>query len=113
MSYLIAIGLTLLSAPLLLPFILRLIVRWVGSYFKQKTRGRRELLLSRVDELHDEPIQTSTGINTDDADWEKVENNVAASATNGSGFDRSWHGIVGFFHPFWYYCHILAVHNIF
>jgi alpha-1,2-mannosyltransferase len=102
MSFLLAIFLTLLSAPLLVPLIFRLFVRLVGTYLTQKTRGRKELLLSKAAEYQNESTDRSKDTTGDDADWEKVDRNVPASAPNGEKFDGNWHGIVGFFHPFWY-----------
>jgi hypothetical protein len=101
MSFLIAIGLTLLSAPLLIPFVLKFLVRVLGHYLIQKTRGRKELLLSKAAENPEFTVDSSNDLNNDDADWEKVDRNVPASAPNGATFDGSWRGIVGFFHPFW------------
>jgi hypothetical protein len=101
MSFLIALGFTLLLAPLFIPLVLKFLVRVFGHYLIQKTRGRRELLLSKATEN----IEPKTGLSKDligeDADWEKVARNIPASAPNGDKFDGSWHGIVGFFHPFW------------
>jgi hypothetical protein len=97
----IVLLLTLLCAPFFLPFLVRLSIRLFGSYLQQKTRGRREQLLSRASEIHDEKPPPYSASTTEDPDWEKIDRNVPASAPNGATYDASWHGVVGFFHPFW------------
>ena len=101
MSFLIAVGLTVFLSPLLIPVVLRLLIRVFGTYLKQKTKGRKELLLSRAVDTEQNASHSSKDIVGDDADWEKVDRNLTASAPNGASYDGSWHGIVGFFHPFW------------
>jgi hypothetical protein len=97
----IVICLTLLCAPFLLPFLVRFSIRLFGTYLQQKTRGRRDLLLSRAGQIQEENTRQYSASATEDPDWEKVDRNVAASAPNGATFDATWHGVVGFFHPFW------------
>jgi hypothetical protein len=70
----VVIGLiTLVLIPKLVPLLFRLCFHILGFYLFSKTQGRRDLLLSKALE-----------------DGRKL-----------GPKDKSWHGIVGFFHPFW------------
>jgi hypothetical protein len=64
---------TLVLIPTIIPLVFKLCFRILGLYLFSKTQGRRELLLSKALE-----------------DGKKLK-----------GKFNTWHGIVGFFHPFW------------
>jgi alpha-1,2-mannosyltransferase len=101
--------LILLATFLLLPavsgYILRSILRSIGWAIKNKTKARRELILSRVrieqEELASNQAKSSSGGIPEDEEWEKVDNSALGIAGNGEPLGEEWEGVIGFFHPFW------------
>lgn len=88
------------AAALLAPHLIPWSIRLVGIYLQQKTKGRKELLLSRATESQEGNTILQEKAE-EDSDWEKISRNIPSSAKNGGIHDTIWHGIVGFFHPFW------------
>ena len=91
-------------AILFIPKTLRFIAELVGQHLRRSSRTRRELLLDRVaseTKAHEAQLKKTK---KEDDDWEQVGNTPPGSAVNGGQADSEWHGIVGFFHPFWYVC---------
>lgn len=84
----------LVASVFLCPFAFRV----AGWFIRHRTSSRRELLLSRA---RDSVSQDVT--NPVDDDWEQVDA-VVGTAPNGEKPDKDWNGVVGFFHPFWYFC---------
>ncbi|EMC97593.1 glycosyltransferase family 4 protein [Baudoinia panamericana UAMH 10762] len=92
----------------LLPYLVRLIGRLLGSNIRSRTQNRRELLLSRAQAEQDAVPQSAASSNaqpplttSSDDDWEKVndgEKTPIASQTERSAADFT--GVIGFFHPF-------------
>ena len=76
---------------------------WVGWYLRQKTSQRRELLL---DEAHK---SVDTNLNDDGSGGAKELHNETSENKNRIfeslelHLHRDWDGVIGFFHPFWYY----------
>ena len=91
-----------LVIPALAGYVSRFIFRSIGLYVQGKTKGRRDLIISRVRAEEEEyQAQRSKGTKAEDEDWEKVECYPAGTAPNGATEGEDWEGIVGFFHPFW------------
>lgn len=102
---LLAVLATLLVAPKVAGYALSYVLRAVGWSIKNKTKARRELILSRArieeEELRSKQAKSSSGAMTEDEDWEKVDNSAPGTAGNGEPLGDDWEGIIGFFHPFW------------
>lgn len=102
---LLAVVATLLVAPKVAGYALSYVLRAVGWSIKNKTKARREQILSRAcieeEELRSKQAKSSSGATTEDEDWEKVDNSVPGIAGNGEPLGDDWEGIIGFFHPFW------------
>ena len=95
-----------LLAPAIIPVIflpktLHLLAELVGRRLRRSSTTRRELLLDRVatETKHFEAEHREK--NKEDDDWEKIVPSPVGSAVNRAKADADWHGIVGFFHPFW------------
>jgi alpha-1,2-mannosyltransferase len=98
-------------APILLVFVGPQILRIFGSFLgwtlRKKTEGRRALLVGLMDEDNKRFAKSGAKSNRSSDDWEKVQGtsiggaNEAAPAPAATRND--WDGIVGFFHPFWYF----------
>lgn len=88
-----------LVTPTLAGYVSRSIFRGIGWYVQGKTKGRRDLIVSRVraDEEHFR-TQRSRRSGAEDEDWEKVEECYPAGT---APKPDDWEGIIGFFHPFW------------
>lgn len=92
----------LLVAPRFAAFILRFALRGFGWWIEKRSRGRRELIRSRV--RAEEELYRSKKFSpptAEDEDWEKVDSHRLSTASSASASGESWQGIVGFFHPFW------------
>jgi alpha-1,2-mannosyltransferase len=100
--------LALLAASFVLPtvtgYALSYVLRGIGWSIKNKTKGRRELILTRAlieeEEFRSKENKSSNG-GAEDEDWEKVDNSILGTAGNGEPLGDEWEGIIGFFHPFW------------
>jgi alpha-1,2-mannosyltransferase len=83
------------------PF-LRVFVTLISWTLRKKTEGRKQQLMQLMtEEDKNEPKSSSS------EEWEKVPSSEELKEKpSKSKFDkkwnRSWDGIVGFFHPFWY-----------
>lgn len=95
----------------LLPYVLRLQGRLLGTTLLSKTQQRRELLLNRrstdlkeqAEKLTPQNPQKTSSSTSLDEDWEQVNNTPPDTPRNGvSGQknDETFSGIIGFFHPF-------------
>ena len=105
MSLLLTFALVTLLLPWLVPRCFRLAAQTVGWYIRQKTAGRRELLLSKaVANRNTKPqqIPKRNVLDEEEDGWEKVDTYVPVTVPNGGKSDENWSGVVGFFHPFWY-----------
>jgi alpha-1,2-mannosyltransferase len=91
-----ALSTLLLLSPWLVPFLLRQFGTIVGWWIWYKTDGRRQTLLA-TSQAKKEELEKQNSPSSDDGDWEKVE---GTAGLNTNKADRSWKGIVGFFHPF-------------
>jgi alpha-1,2-mannosyltransferase len=99
---LLSLLLPLAVSALFLPTALRFLGGIAGHYRQRSSRTRRELLLERVaSEQKQHESQQQVQAEKDEDDWEEIEGSMVGSAVNGGKADREWHGIVGFFHPFW------------
>jgi alpha-1,2-mannosyltransferase len=110
MSLLLTVALVVLLVPWLVPRGFRLTAQTVGWYIRQKTSGRRELLLSKAAvklDKEDSQAPKEEVLDEDEEGWEKVDTYVPGSVPNGGKSDENWSGVVGFFHPFWYVSLIL------
>lgn len=84
-------------------FVIPLAFRCFGFALRRRSRGRREILRSRVELEEDSYRAQKLRLSkTEDEDWETVEG-YASSQQKGSGSsdESDWDGIIGFFHPFW------------
>ncbi|KAK2763891.1 asparagine-linked glycosylation protein [Arachnomyces sp. PD_36] len=88
-----------LVTPALAGYVSRSIFRGIGWYVQGKTKGRRDLIISRVrvDEEEYRSERRRSGSGAEDEDWEKVEECYPAQTTPKPD---DWDGIIGFFHPF-------------
>lgn len=97
--------LVLAFAPLLLvfvgPSIVRAAGRWLGWTLKQKTDGRRALLVSLMDGENKKSSEKSNleTKSTSSGEWQNVQEFDLEGAERAN---KDWAGIVGFFHPFWF-----------
>ncbi|QKX56225.1 uncharacterized protein TRUGW13939_03326 [Talaromyces rugulosus] len=92
---------TLLLVPRFTGYVLRAALRSAGWFLKNRTNGRREVILSRV-RLEEEDYRSRNPYSTagpEDEDWEKVDS-APGVAKNGEPLGENWEGIIGFFHPF-------------
>lgn len=85
------------------PTIVRFFGVQVGHYLRRACRTRRELLLARV--ATESKNYEAAHAEAEDYDWEEIAS-VATDGRVGNKADKSWEGIVGFFHPFWYCGHL-------
>ena len=99
--------LALIGALSLSPFLLRYLLvstlEAVGTRLRNKTNGKRELLL-QASRAEEELLlrRQNGGKDADDDDWERVESHATATAENGGPLPgNDFAGIIGFFHPFW------------
>lgn len=118
LKFLISV-IALLAACVLLPQVslglLRIALRGVGWVIRKRTQARREAVLARVraDEeglLANQPKRASTSATSaEDEDWEKVDTSLSGdssgrvSQSSQQSGKLEWAGIIGFFHPFWYF----------
>jgi alpha-1,2-mannosyltransferase len=97
-----AVVLALLHHYFILPILIRYALSSLGVYLRFKTRARRELIVEKARaEAREANKKRSRPPSRDDEDWEKVEGYAAGSAKNGGRAEADWHGMIGFFHPFW------------
>lgn len=93
--------------PTAFAYVAKAVLRSVGWSLKNKTKARRELILSQVraeEEQHQSRQAASSSASSagpEDDDWEKVDSTVPSVAGNGKPLGEDWEGIIGFFHPFW------------
>jgi hypothetical protein len=73
----------------------------VGGYLRYRSSDRRERLLSAAVDASAAAARNRRQRLAEDADWEKVDADVAGSSPNGGRAGEAWCGVVGFFHPFW------------
>ena len=97
-----------LGAPLL-----RVFVTFISWTLRKKTEGRKQQLMQLMTEEDTNGPKSSSS-----EEWEKVPSAENTKEKTGrSKFDkewnRSWDGIVGFFHPFWYLWSHLRVTELF
>jgi alpha-1,2-mannosyltransferase len=98
-SFLLPALLTLLLvSPWLIPFILRQVGAAIGYWIWHKTDDRRRTLLFASQTKVLEGLEQTSSSPSDDGDWEKVDG--ATDSKSKRKVDKSWNGIVGFFHPF-------------
>ncbi|KAH8697157.1 putative alpha-1,2-mannosyltransferase [Talaromyces proteolyticus] len=92
---------TFLLVPPVAGYVLSTALRTVGWFLKNKTNGRREVILSRVrvEEEEFRSKQSSSTAGPEDEDWERVDSG-AGVANNGEPVGDDWEGVIGFFHPF-------------
>ena len=81
----------------------RLSGRLIGGSIRSRTQQRRELLFQRAAEEEKEqqsrtPAKSSSSTSLDE-EWEKVNQDEATSPGT-QGIDKSYSGVIGFFHPF-------------
>ncbi|KAI4720284.1 UDP-Glycosyltransferase/glycogen phosphorylase [Aureobasidium sp. EXF-10727] len=76
---------------LLLPYLVRFITQNIGSTVRARTQTRRELLLKRAADDDKSALSTSN------------KDRLAKGIYHGKPA-HEWEGIIGFFHPFWYFC---------
>jgi alpha-1,2-mannosyltransferase len=88
-------------AFIFLPRTLGFLASLLGYYLRRSSQTRRELLVARnAEEVR--RWEAGRGDETEEEDgWEEIEGSLVGSAVNGGKADKDWHGIVGFFHPFW------------
>ncbi len=73
----------------------------IGRYLRYRSSDRREKLLSAAVDANAAAARNRRQWLAEDADWEKVDADVAGSSPNGGAAGEAWCGVVGFFHPFW------------
>lgn len=105
------LGATSFLVPKLPLGILRFILCSVGWLVQNRSRSRREQIVSQVraeeEEFQSKCARSPAQTETVEEDWEKVDSSSSSCLTPGSdkipgdGND-DWDGIIGFFHPFWY-----------
>lgn len=84
------------------PLIIRACGKLLGLYVRSKSRSRRQLLFSRVQEQRDvQAPDTRPSVGRGHDDWEEIDTQYTGHAPNGGRAEEEWRGIVGFFHPFW------------
>ncbi|KIW05177.1 uncharacterized protein PV09_03726 [Verruconis gallopava] len=86
----------ILLAPWLVPFVLRKCGALAGWWISTKTDGRRQTLVASSKAANHEQDKRRSS-SSDDGDWEKLD---GVSSSRKVESDRSWKGVVGFFHPF-------------
>lgn len=90
--------------PVVSGYTIRSILRSVGWSIQNKTKARREVILSRVrveqEELRSSQAKVSAGGSPEDEEWEKVDEGPLGIAGNGQPLGDEWEGVIGFFHPF-------------
>ncbi|EGS23098.1 uncharacterized protein CTHT_0015870 [Thermochaetoides thermophila DSM 1495] len=91
-------------SPMVLPALLRLLGLFLGWNLRRKTHATREAILQLLKLEREEHDQSSTHAHENgDSDWEKLDSDVPTTPADGKTKlpeDRSWDGIIGFFHPF-------------
>ena len=104
-SYSLVVSAIFLSTLLLAaPFIIRFAGQTVGWYLRRKTSSRRELILARVEvEEDDHRSKQRHSPKSEDEGWERIENNGGSAESTEDKANAEWKGVIGFFHPFWYY----------
>lgn len=76
---------------------------WIGWYLRQRTLQRRELLLDEAHKSFD------TEVSDNGLERAKGQHVGSSEGKNRSlkslepHLHRDWDGVIGFFHPFWYY----------
>ena len=95
-------------APFLLVFVAPRIVRAFGRSLgwtlKQKTDGRRALLVSLMDGENRKSSEKSSleTKSTSSGEWQTVQGTDLGAVDGAEKASKDWDGIVGFFHPFWF-----------
>lgn len=85
------------------PSLVRFAGHVVGWYLRRKTAGRRAQIVERVEEEEKALKVQMEGRRDSEEEWENVESYAAGSIGNGEKAEKEWDGVVGFFHPFWYF----------
>lgn len=90
-----------------LPILFRILSQTIGTtlgwYLRNKTDGRRSLIIRTTEEQEAQYTKTTTSSRSSaslDDDWENIEASTAGTSKNGDKGEQDWDGIVGFFHPF-------------
>lgn len=89
-----------MSAPLL-----RVVVTLVSWGIRKKTEGRKQQLIQLMTEEEEKSGDDKRSSSSEE--WEKIQATEEETPKKKGGkitkeWNRSWDGIVGFFHPFWY-----------
>lgn len=104
--FLAAVSLLFPTLPLC---ILRFVLCNVGRLVQNRTKSRREQIITQVRADEKEHLskcsRSQPQTQTVEEDWEKVDSSSSVLGTAGSDKapgNEDWDGIIGFFHPFWY-----------
>ena len=93
-----------ISTVIAAPFIIRLVGQTIGWYLRRRTSGRRELIFARVKvEEDDYRSKERKSPKSEDEGWERIESHGDHVESTGANAHAEWKGVIGFFHPFWYY----------
>lgn len=85
----------------LIPGIIELSGRAVGSRISRKSKARRDIILARAKQEREDYYENErVSPKSEDGDWVEVEDHPGGVAENGRKASREWEGIVGFLHPF-------------
>ncbi|KAL5120123.1 asparagine-linked glycosylation protein [Pleosporales sp. CAS-2024a] len=87
-------------AAALLPKTLHLCAELVGRRLRHSSQTRRELLLNRVATETKAFEDECRSKSKEDDDWERIVPSPPGTANKGARADKTWNGVVGFFHPF-------------
>jgi len=99
-SYLV-VSVVLVSTLVAAPFIVRFTGQAIGWYLRRRTSARKELILARVKVEEDDYKSKERRLaKSEDEEWERIDTRAQRTGENAS---EDWEGVIGFFHPFWYY----------
>ena len=76
---------------------------WIGWYLRQKTSQRRELLLDEAHKYADTNTSNNASEGAKELRDESSEDKKRSLESLKPRLHRHWDGVIGFFHPFWYY----------
>lgn len=100
-SYSLAVFVVLVSTLVAAPFVVRFTGEAIGWYLRRRTSARKELILARVKVEEDDYKSKERRLaKSKDEEWERIDARTQRTAKNAS---EDWEGVIGFFHPFWYY----------
>jgi len=112
-SYSLVTSVICVSTLIAAPFIIRFVGQTIGWYLRRRTSSRRELIITRVKvEEDDYKSKEQKSPRSEDEEWERIESHGAGAAGTGDKTKAGWEGVIGFFHPFWYYIPSLGVYYL-